>query len=246
MSLRPYYLITFLFFSVHAPSSASIISINGYSLDTDKGVISSSDNLEWLQWSKTINLSPNQALSGIAQSYDGGGWKLANNEQVAGLLNTFNFGLEIDTDYRTFQDKKGPYVRGDNLSEDPFTQFTTLFGNTYTLSANTTGVDPLSYSYAQFGENTSTVQAPNRVLVQGDFFSTTFNRPYASEIYVSHLTGNMNVHTRTLGVALVREKAQNSNIVNVSEPSILLMFFFSLLCCARKVVKKKPSFNLPK
>lgn len=224
------YFVVFILCSISSiiPTHAAIVSINGYSLDSEANIVTSNAGLEWLQWDLTINQSINQALAGIAKTYAGGGWSLANNEQMASLLNSFDFGLTFDSNYRTMQEKRGPYIAGEDINTDPYLQFNTLFGNTYTIDAYASGPEPMVFSYAQFGENTATV--PNRVYVQGDFYNTLMSRGNYSEIYLSHPTGYMDLTNKLLGVALVRTTSPSQNIPSVSEPnSFLIMTLFLIL-----------------
>lgn len=177
-------------------------------------------------------MSPNHALATIAKTYDGGGWKLANNSQMATLLNAFDFGVDFDSDFGTNQSRRGAYDPTEDISSDPFLQFTSLFGNTYTLNLYDDSPEPLTFSYAQFGEDITRINMPNRVFVQGDFYNSLFDRGNYSEIYLSGLIGNMEVYKKILGVALVRDIDAGDNVITVNEPSsfyLLAVFVLALL-----------------
>lgn len=200
------YFVVFIVFSIIpiVPTHATIISINGYSLDSQKNIVTSDAGLELLQWDVTINQSINQALAGICKTYSGGGWTLANNGQMASLLNSFDFGLTFDSNDRKMQEKRGAYIAGEDINTDPYLQFNKPFGNTYTIDAYASGPEPMVLSYAQFGENTPTANVPNRVYVYEDFYNILMNRGNYSEVYISHPTGYMDLTNNLLGVALVK------------------------------------------
>ena len=67
-------------------ANASLINVNGYSLNTETNIVSDG-TLEWLQWDETKGLSIESALDKHA------GWSLASNDQMANLFNDFFTGM---------------------------------------------------------------------------------------------------------------------------------------------------------
>ena len=78
---------TFLFFLTFATaSSATTVSYQGYTLDTDTSIISGED-LEWLRWNETTGMSVDGALN----QYQEDGWRVANTQEINSLFTNFQF-----------------------------------------------------------------------------------------------------------------------------------------------------------
>ncbi|MGQ8365537.1 hypothetical protein [Glaciecola sp. 1036] len=84
--MKPFLLkIAVLFlFTLAFPTKASLLTINGFTLNTDTQIVSG-NSLEWLRWPETANMSIQQALN----IYQPEGWRLAYNQEVVDLMNVF-------------------------------------------------------------------------------------------------------------------------------------------------------------
>lgn len=202
--------------------SAGIISFSGYTLNEETRIVSNGE-LEWLQWSFTRNQGIDEALATTAKTYLGGGWSLANNEQVAGLLNAFNFRTILDTDSRTtqsFQNNDDPaaIIPIENINTDSEKQLVSLFGKTWEPAIYTNDVlDPLEYTSALFSEPNDT--KANRVTIFDDYQSQIQpGRTLSGEVI---LLGNISdrLAEPTAGVALVRAAGTVFTTEKVNSPS---------------------------
>lgn len=125
---------------------AGIIFYNGhsgysYSLNTSTNIITSfitpddntfSDaaNAQWLRWDETEGMSVNDAL----EQYEDQGWRTPTGTEIVSLLNSFNFGIQWDTDPSTDQTVKK--IADEKLKQEVL-KFFSLFGVTGNAIDNT-------------------------------------------------------------------------------------------------------------
>lgn len=122
------------------PANAGLIEYNGFSLQESSNIVSGND-LEWLQWDVTLNQSYQTVSASVIDTYDGGGWRYANQNEVASLFAIFfsGYGQSWSSNNR-FQ---SPHDVGDDIANDLEKQFVTLFGSAYPpLSFGATENDP--------------------------------------------------------------------------------------------------------
>ena len=82
------YGIALLFLGI-SHANAELITHRGYTLDTKTKIVSTAE-IQWLQWDATLGKNVSWFLNGgLKETSFGGGWRLANNIEVASLLNTF-------------------------------------------------------------------------------------------------------------------------------------------------------------
>ena len=110
-----------LMLSVCGFANATLITHNGYTLDTDTKIVSNGV-VEWLQWSETIDQSINTALTNNGSD----DWTLASNMQMSGLLGDFGFNPSTQEGVTTYTE--GVYSAGIDQSMEDF--FIELFGET--------------------------------------------------------------------------------------------------------------------
>lgn len=199
--------VTFLISRAHA----TLISHNGYTLNTNTNIISDGRGSEWLQWTVTQNMSVNDAL----EIYQTEGWNIASGEQVADLFNQFKFNYPYVwiADENAEQYFNSTLENEEALSTSPSVLFVELFGETrpngnmafYGLDEDNDGY--INVAYAGWGTNwLGDIQYSGGMDYDG-FENTTDD---AWGYY---------------GVALVR----SSTFVEVSSPSSLLLIFVALL-----------------
>jgi hypothetical protein len=210
---------------------AGLITYNNHTLDTDTKIVSG-EALEWLRWDETIGMSIQQAssdlLSGHINGVDyGDGWRIATNEDMAALFQSFFPQIEWDNDETTWQSIGIDYVEGDDVTSSIITQFLALFGYTYTDEL-TTG-NPIDYRYFStvlFGEdadndgniNTAAVLDDYYRWVQGDIY-----KPYNGEIRIRDESHGVEEWGSIYGVAFVRDV-----VVDVPEVSTFYLMFISM------------------
>ena len=91
----------------HQLAYAGPIEFKGYSRENSSNVVTGG-GLEWLQWTVTKGMTIDSAL----KQYTAQGWRLANNEQMATLFNTFSvWQAELDSFGRTRPMARGPSAR---------------------------------------------------------------------------------------------------------------------------------------
>jgi hypothetical protein len=111
--------------SMGLSAQAATYDYAGYSLDIDTNIVTGG-GLEWLQWDETQGLTIVQAL----ETYNADGWRLASLNEMASVLNAFDFGVTFvgDKDAGT-QYATGPAATG--LLDTPgYDAFITIFGPT--------------------------------------------------------------------------------------------------------------------
>ncbi len=206
-------------------ANSALVTHNGYTLDDQTNIIQG-DNIEWLQWDVTDNMSVDAALANVANSYDGGGWTLATNAQMTKLLNDFNFGSTIPwlaIDELVVQQQKTP-VDADDINTDTDLQFVSLFGNTFTEFLSDAPANPYFLSGAIFGDQNDNQY--NTALVADDYTLYGAANAIEGEVTVRGSSILSNASLNYLGVALVRT---TTTTTSVSEPSSLLVLTAGLL-----------------
>ncbi len=212
-------------------ASATSITYNGYSLDDTTDIVTGG-GLEWLQWDVTYRMSIIQALENVAGVYEGGGWRLASNADVAGLFNAFEFGgasFTWDTDEATHQSVSLPSNGNVENVTDLALVFRSMFGSTYTAKTSHES-NPLVWSAALFGEYSDSAHRYNTAVVYDDYAEgwgtqedglAQMNPPY-------YLIDSESLY---YGVALVRDAQSSENVENVAitEPAASLLFVLGLL-----------------
>lgn len=130
-------------------SNAAIISHAGYSYDDTSNVVVGG-GLEWMRWDQTIGMS----YLDLNNLHFSGGWRLANNTEMAELFNAFQFGAEPgywDNDRTTFQFNRTAWDSTEDWANDPELKFISMFGSTITNPG--IGGDDLIASRAIFSDD---------------------------------------------------------------------------------------------
>lgn len=236
--------------------NAEIISINGYSLDASTNIVSHTSGLEWLRWSET---SRNKDLWQTYLEYTAQGWELASTQQMATLLNDFDFGNTFSND----QDANQIIAINDGAIENPNSptqSFFKLFGsNVISGYVNDSG-----YMYEEKGKQESILamyhsnytdryQYLDTAYISEDYyFKISYmenGKPYLNEGYRDgyvRLDGDAGADLfgeNNNAFAFVR----NSQPINVTAPntswalalSLLLMLFSKKLCIQTRAMNSK-------
>lgn len=212
-----------LFLLVPHASHAADLSINGFTLNSSTHIVSG-NGLEWLQWSETLGLTPNQAIA----LYGPYGWRVATNQEVADLFNSFKIGGSTEwidnEDIR--QNHHTTYSPGDTTAE---TELISMFGETDRYESS----ERFWFSTAaSFGGDADGDGYMNRVgagvswSAAGDFTYSGAN--IWGDITVDdegHWEGyGMNDGGDRIGVILVRPKHPPTGIVSLNHPSGMAVF----------------------
>lgn len=193
---------TILFCVVILSAKAGAIPVthNGYTLETSTKIITSG-HLEWLQWKSTAGLSIDDALA----QYSAAGWRLANEKEMAGLMNDFfGFAYTFDTKENTEEYVRFPFVEGDT-GDEPTNQFLALFGYTVTNYSGS-GEEKQRRVIAYYGDDADGDGWYNRAEVFDDFRDDRGYEVYG-QAFMSGDTksGALSYHSGSgTGVALVR------------------------------------------
>ena len=206
------HLLTTVYMLVIATSSAaSLISYNGYSLDTSTNIVSGG-NYEWLQWSKTAGVSVDDFNAGIDNSYAMEGWQLADQADIASLFNDF---------FSTNFDGAGTLLQSSSANGNLGYEFNVLFGSTW---------DYLQQYYTQAFYEPNDNSSVNKAYVA--FLSSALDRndPMHSlnGTSLAELGINNNSSNSTVGLALIRTASISEPVV-VSEPPTFALFLFGVL-----------------
>lgn len=208
------------------PANASLITFNGYTLDTDTDIVTSKD-LEWLQWDVTIGESIDSALLSDGQFNGvryGAGWRLATNAEMPRLFDAFGFvsGPNEDNAYSTFL----PYVP--DSDDTNFSRFISLFGITNEISGGRygTGLNSVQSSYAFFGSDANGNGLFNLASVNDDFILDGNERVYSAFTTFDGYGRDVATVSFKSGVALVRA-------TSVNEPSNFALSIVGLLILIR-------------
>jgi hypothetical protein len=209
-------------------SHAGVISHYGYERDDASNIVTG-NGLEWLQWDVTKGMSIDSTL----QSYSIDGWKLASNQQMAGLFNAFGFGKSDWTDSESsFQSSATPWTPDES---SPHNAFLELFGVTFESSCSPSQIifcndpsDRFRASRAYYGSDADRDLMFNFAHVVDDY--TTLAE---SDLRRDHYAGlsfdstHLVEYSLYAGVALVREVQMP--VHNVSEPYTFSLLAFALI-----------------
>jgi hypothetical protein len=203
--------------------------ISDYVLDETTNIVTDTANgIEWLQWDQTTGMSINEALS----AFNGAGWQLATNSQMADLFNAFDLsygGFIWTNEENLLQTYDGPTdgIAIEDWSNDRELQFVSLFSDTAEAWPNegTCGVaDCLQMSAAYFGsDNDNDGQYKvARIVDDLQFDDGSGYQDLGSLAEMSNDIIDLNTDTAySRGVALVR-------VVNVPEPQSLAILFLGI------------------
>jgi hypothetical protein len=187
---------------------AGVITAQGYTKAENSDIIQG-EGLEWLAWSSTRGMSISQALT----KYQQDGWQLASNQQMAALMNKFQFGKQDWSDAEVLRQDKS--VAWDASESSPHLSFVSLFGRTViSPSCSELGRQSLCYldndrsnaSNAFFGSDQNKNGKYNSVYIADD----TSNYGFNGLVRTSHQAFiGYDIHPDTqfdinVGVALVR------------------------------------------
>lgn len=208
--------IAFIFANVVSAPAAISQSYADYALDEDTHIVSGNNGLEWLQFDSAQPFWTEISSAGEAVDYfSDGGWRLANNQEMSGLLNDFDLGGIFDANPDTAQSYITP---GASNGSSGVSYFINLFHPTYAEYAEE--FPGLDQDYREmsvaFGDNPT----------EGDFNRLTVfeNRiDHASTFGASSKASGgvfslAEMSARTLsgyldgdsGIALVRDSSQSS------------------------------------
>lgn len=187
-------------------TQASLIAYNGYVRDSSSNTVKG-NGLEWLMWDVTKGKSIDEAMA----SYAGQGWSLATNNQMAVLLNAFEFGK---TDWTADETAEQVSFTPWNLDEvGPHENFIRLFGSTLTSSCGSEILincfktsDPRTSSYAFYGADLNQNGFYNLVsIIQDRTFYNEFGSPMSlGSAAIVTFDDYAPTETINAGVALVR------------------------------------------
>ncbi len=121
-------------------ANASLITHNGYTLNTETNIVSDSD-YEFLQWSITKGQSINEAL----QKYGGDGWSLVSHSLMSEVFSDFGFESSLGAHIEAMT--VGSYTA--DSDETRFDEFLELFGPTFSHLAPRYGVGLDTYTGTQ-------------------------------------------------------------------------------------------------
>jgi hypothetical protein len=210
-------------------SNASLITHNGYTLNTETNIVSSSD-IEWLQWDETQGQSIDDALA----THDG--WALASNEQMAILFNDF-----FPYQYWSAGDNGGanslPYT--DQVT--PQLDFISLFGFTEYVPIGVNGNDVYSDAFysikAAYGSNE---QGLYREAIVNDAFAGTFYMGGNMESYGVGASAELTLAQITSDHAFFQQGVALVRSTSVPEPSslVLMLFGWFLIYMYNKKINK--------
>ena len=216
---------------ITAPAILNAGVISDYTLDTNTNIVTdTANNLEWLQWSVTVGMSINDALS----TYLGDGWGLASNLQMAELFMSYYYNAERPLFFDGDETVSQRYSTGSDGAienvDDIELLFVSMFGNTDS--------DPLKQrSSAYYGSDLNSDGLYNRATiyddnVEGGPSGTLYREGFAR---LSRASVSRDKVSSNTGIALVRD----ARTVAVREPSTLALFCLGLfgLGAARRTKK---------
>lgn len=148
--------------------NAAILSYGGYTHDTTTDIVTGND-LEWLQWDRTLGYSINSIQSQL-NTIEGGGWSIATNVQMAQLFNAFDFGITYVADENAMQSADTGYTYPDTLNETD-ELFIAMFGDTDSAAGYSSCFDTHCFqrSYALFGTDLDNDTGVNYAVVFDDY-----------------------------------------------------------------------------
>jgi hypothetical protein len=101
---------------------ASEFTYNNFTLDSETNIVNG-QNLDWLQWDETVNLSLDDAMT----IYSNQGWRVASRDEMSSLLNAFDFGFTFINSPTASQEIQAQLETG---VASEHSQFIALFGDT--------------------------------------------------------------------------------------------------------------------
>lgn len=206
-------------------ANATLLTLNGYTLDTETSIVSKG-NIEYLQWSVTTSNSIESALNLYADD----GWSLVSNLLMSEIFT--DFGFNSTNNENESVTTKGNYTSDtDTTNYDHFIQ---LFGLTFTWAGTDgmgLGVDGFERTSALFGADMDGDGFYNSASVSSDYTSYSTELESSAELSAD---GNHN-HTKAsrdlVGIALMR--------IQVPEPSTLAIFALGIVGLASRRFKRQ-------
>ncbi len=217
--------LTISLFSTQA--NASLVDM-GYTLDDGANIVTDeSRGLQWLQWDASTGMSITEGLATFASD----GWRLADNLQMADLMNDAGFGAvtsgtgvggSFDSNENTSQRVNLGYSYGETSAANDFLM---MFGDTFASAGYTCcgKTDPLQLSRAIFGDDVNGNGFYNSATVLDDFrfFGGPKINGYAALNADSPYFTATKQHS-TYGLALVRTATVSPVPVPASLPLLAL------------------------
>ena len=189
-----------------------------YTLDRDANIVYGG-GLEWLQWDKTVGFSAMDALA----VYRADGWRLATNQEMADLFNSFDLNGVFDADENSGLKTQ---LKTPRNSYDEANYFIELFGDTYRAAGFTyNSIDPVEYSGAVYGSD----EDGNGKLKSAEVMDEYFHEGGYDVWGVAYISSDTLLPDRVAdprGIALVREISQ---VPLPSTFSLYLMAIFGLI-----------------
>ncbi len=216
---------------------AGLITYKGHTLDTSTNIVTNIETgLEWMRWDLTIGETISSARSGIAQTFDGGGWKLASNAQMGDLFNTFSGTTDFGSNESTYYSTPTSYIEGEDVEDSFVLQLQTLFGVTMQLGSGERG-DARSLVY--FGSDANGNGLYNMTNLRDDQLNGTSKQAGYMELAMDTIqtTSRTRIsfqNTIVNGVALVRQGQP------VPEPGSIALLIFGL-CGLRLRASQRPA-----
>jgi len=212
-------------------ANATLITHNGYTLDTDTKIVSNGV-IEWLQWTETKNESINSSLA----TFSSDGWTLSSNAQMFGLFADFGFSTTGSLESVSVIEY-GSYIGGSDT--DSYDLFLALFGANEIadgIASYGTGDDGRLGVHAYFGDDENNNGFFQRASVLSDnlFNGTEENAPF-SQLSAEDFFNTANDREFYTSVALVR----NVSSTSVPEPSTLAIFALGIMGLSARRFKKK-------
>lgn len=206
-------------------ANASLISYNGYTLDTDTDIVTGG-GLEWLQWDVTVGESISSAIdsNGIFNGLNyGAGWTLASNLQMATLFDSFGFNSTANESL--FSSTEAPYTVG--VDDSPVDFFIQMFGTTEFVDDPqlSTGIDGYDSTRAIYGADENGNGRYNLLSASSDHtrnYGSTLAPAFVFMYDDSILVPSNTYSNQIYGVALVRS-------ISVSEPTTFAILALGLV-----------------
>ena len=209
-------------------STATLITHNGFELNTETNIVTG-NGLEWLQWDLTIG----QPIDAAISHYSSAGWRSANTNEMASLLNSFEFGMTFSGLTNATQSITSPWTSSEDSIHN---NFISLFGTTF-FDCNSCNNDPAIFSQAlSVGPEVIGGQTIFRISVRDDFTHPIQKAGHRATL--DSLFEETSYSDSRYGIALVRMPPDSAPI---PEPATILLFGVGLvgLVGSRNRRKKK-------